>query len=211
MKDPCVLFYSQDFLTGTMLMTNEQKGKYITLLCLQHQNGGLTEKDMMKICGEYDEDIFKKFDVVEGHYFNKRMVIESERRKKFVESRQKNLKKNDMDTHMDSHMEPLMEIRNKKYEIRNSKYENEEIKKGMFNEFRKEYPGTKRGNDIEFTNFIKKHSDWEDVLPLLMPRLNYQKEARQARKENKLFVPEWKNLQTWINQRCWEEQINTEE
>jgi len=86
-----------------------------------------------------------------------------------------------------------------------------EEEKEMFDVFRKNYPGVKRGLNIEFTNFIKKHEDWKEVLPILSQRLQYQKEARQLRKENKLFVPEWKHLQTWINQRCWEELINTEE
>ena len=83
--------------------------------------------------------------------------------------------------------------------------------KEVFDSFRKQYPGTKRGLDVEFANFVKKHRDWREVVELLEKRLNYQKEARQVRKENKLFVPEWKNLQTWINQRCWEDIINTEE
>jgi len=90
-------------------------------------------------------------------------------------------------------------------------YEGKNEEKEIFDVFRKDYPGTKRGLDIEFTNFIKKHGDWKEVLQILSQRLQYQKEARQLRKENKLFVPEWKHLQTWINQRCWEELINTEE
>ena len=48
-KDPAVLFYTQDFLVGTMTMSYEQKGKYITLLCLQHQKGKLTLKDLQAI------------------------------------------------------------------------------------------------------------------------------------------------------------------
>ena len=40
-KDPAFLFYSNDFLTGTYTMTDEQVGKYIRLLCLQHQKGEL--------------------------------------------------------------------------------------------------------------------------------------------------------------------------
>ena len=38
-KDPAFLFYSSDFLTGTMFFTDEQVGKYIRLLCAQHQKG----------------------------------------------------------------------------------------------------------------------------------------------------------------------------
>lgn len=90
-KDPAVLFYTSDFLSGTMLMSYDQKGKYITLLCLQHQRGRLTEKEMMTICGCYDEDIFEKFERDEnGRYFNKRMEEESEKRRKFTESRRSN-------------------------------------------------------------------------------------------------------------------------
>lgn len=43
MKDPAFLFYSQDFYTGTVFMTDEQVGKFIRLLCLQHQTGHLNE------------------------------------------------------------------------------------------------------------------------------------------------------------------------
>jgi len=81
MKDPAVLFYTQDFITGTILMTDEQRGKYILLLCLQHQNGKLTERDMMKICGKKDEDIWAKFHQENGCFCNKRMLLESEKRK----------------------------------------------------------------------------------------------------------------------------------
>jgi hypothetical protein len=55
-KDPAILFYTSDFLTGTFTMTDEQVGKYIRLLCLQHQKGSLTEKDMLKICKTYDNE-----------------------------------------------------------------------------------------------------------------------------------------------------------
>ena len=58
MKDPAFLFYSSDFLSGTMLMSDEDVGKYIRLLCLQHQKGHLKEKEMLNICKEFNEDIF---------------------------------------------------------------------------------------------------------------------------------------------------------
>jgi len=103
----------------------------------------------------------------------------------------------------------LQGLKDKEKDKDKDKYLEEE--KEMFDEFRKNYPGVKRGLNIEFTNFIKKHGDWKEILKILLERLQYQKEARQLRKENKLFVPEWKHLQTWINQRCWEELINTDE
>lgn len=106
MKDPAVLFYTADFLTGTMLMDDAQIGRYIKLLCLQHQHGKLTEKQMQKVCGGYDEDVYAKFEQDEnGDYYNRRMRDESIKRKSYSESRKNNLnKKRDMDTHMGNHM-----------------------------------------------------------------------------------------------------------
>lgn len=129
MKDPAVLFYTQDFLTGTFLMTDAQVGKYIRLLCLQQQNGGLTEKEMLKVCGEKDDEIWAKFDCENGHYFNKRMALEANKRKNYTASRVANL------SHMDSHME----ICNKKDEISNKKEEKEIIFKSEVFEFSEKY------------------------------------------------------------------------
>ena len=89
-KDPAVLFYTSDFLSGTMLMTYEQKGKYITLLCLQRESGHLTEEEMLQICGTKDTKIWAKFVTDdEGKYFNERMEREVERRAAFTESRRR--------------------------------------------------------------------------------------------------------------------------
>jgi len=91
MKDPAFLFYSNDFLAGTMFLTDKQVGKYIRLLCLQHQKGRLSKKDMLDICKTYDEDIWEKFNVdSEGFFYNKRLRDESERRKNYSESRRQN-------------------------------------------------------------------------------------------------------------------------
>lgn len=91
-KDPAVLFYTSDFLSGTFTMDNEQVGKYIRLLCLQHQKGKLSEKDMLSICKAYDVEIFDKFKVEDGFYYNDRMYNETIRRQKFSESRRNNAK-----------------------------------------------------------------------------------------------------------------------
>jgi len=90
-KDPAFLFYSSDFMTGCMFLTNEQVGKYIKLMCAQHQKGHLSEKDMLNICQTYDEDIFSKFTKDEqGRYYNERLEAEITKRKKYSESRSKN-------------------------------------------------------------------------------------------------------------------------
>src|SRR3989304_569870 len=95
-KDPAILFYTSDFLTGTMTMSNEDVGKYIRLLCLQHQRGKLAEKDMLYICTTYVEAVFEKFVKDEqGFYQNKRLEKETLKRKKYCESRRKNMNKNE--------------------------------------------------------------------------------------------------------------------
>ena len=111
-KDPAVLFYTSDFLSGTFTMTDEQVGKYIRLLCLQHQKGKLTEKDMLSICKAYDNEIWEKFDQVDGFFINDRMYNEAIRRSKFTESRRNNAKSVKTDSiseayakHMPKHME----------------------------------------------------------------------------------------------------------
>ena len=94
MKDPAFLFYSSDFLSGIMLMTDEEIGQYIKLLCLQHQKGHLKEKDMLNICKTYNEDIFSKFKKdEEGNYYNERLEYEANKRKAYSESRRNNRKK----------------------------------------------------------------------------------------------------------------------
>ena len=94
-KDPALLFYSGDFLVGTMTMTMEQKGKYITLLCLQHQQGFLTEEDMKEHLEDTDIKVFNKFDKsADGKYYNLRLREEAERRKTYSESRRNNRMKN---------------------------------------------------------------------------------------------------------------------
>lgn len=77
----------------------------------------------------------------------------------------------------------------------------------LFEIFRQNYPGTKRGHNIELENLKKKHEDWREIIPKLSDALNYQNSCREIKARAGGFVPEWKNLQTWINQKCWEEEI----
>lgn len=92
-KDPAVLFYTSDFLTGTSTMENDHVGMYIRLLCLQHQKGVLTEKDMLYICRTYVKDVYDKFTKKDGLYWNERMKDEAEKRRLYSESRRENVNK----------------------------------------------------------------------------------------------------------------------
>ena len=76
----------------------------------------------------------------------------------------------------------------------------------VFEKFRKWYPGTKRGCLTEFNDFKRKHKDYKEVLQLLLPALSNQLDWHNDKVEAGVFVPMWKNLKTWLNQRCWEEE-----
>lgn len=90
-KDPAVLFYCSDFLTGTTGLTMEERGQYITLLCLQHQQGHLSEKTIRLAVGSASVDVLSKFKKDDnGNFFNERMEEEIEKRSNFVKIRQNN-------------------------------------------------------------------------------------------------------------------------
>jgi uncharacterized protein YdaU (DUF1376 family) len=90
-KDPAVLLYTSDFLSGIAFLSMEQRGQYITLLCQQHQLGDIPENHMINICNSLDNPVIKKFiKNEEGHYYNKRMREEAEKRKTFCLSRSNN-------------------------------------------------------------------------------------------------------------------------
>ena len=93
-KDPAFLFYTQDFYVGTAFLTHAQVGKYIRLICAQHQHGRLTEEKITHICGDLDRNVLDKFQKdEEGNYYNVRLEAEIEKRKKFSDSRRGNIKK----------------------------------------------------------------------------------------------------------------------
>jgi uncharacterized protein YdaU (DUF1376 family) len=82
-KDPAFLFYSSDFISGTIDLTFEEKGQYITLLCIQHQKGRLSSKAVAIAVPNATADVLSKFSVDEnGLYYNERLEIEAKKRAK---------------------------------------------------------------------------------------------------------------------------------
>ena len=207
-QDPAFLFYTGDFSTGTQFFTNEQVGKYLRLLMAQHQHGHLSEKQILFICGQKDDEIMQKFmQDDDGNYYNFRLETELNKRKSFSESRRNNKlgkgKGNKKQViNKSKSLKKHKEDENKDKDI--NKTNENEIE--IFEVFRKKYGGTKRGSQTEFDNF-KRHKDWKVCLPLLSIAVDNQIRERKYKESNKIFLPEWKNLQTWINQRCWEQEV----
>ena len=83
-KDPAFLFYSSDFLTGTMFWTNEQIGLYIRMLCAQHQHNGRIDTNVLRTqCDSITNGdvVYSKFKHdIDGSY-NERLQIEMDKRK----------------------------------------------------------------------------------------------------------------------------------
>ena len=77
-KSPAVLFYTSDFLSGVSNLTMEERGQYITLLCLQHQLGHLSLKTIKLNVNNVTDDVIAKFILDEnGNYYQHRMEEET--------------------------------------------------------------------------------------------------------------------------------------
>jgi hypothetical protein len=85
----------------------EERGQYITILCLLHQHGGYIPKDRLEVAvGKISDQVLPKLQENEQGLYNQRLIDEASKRANFCQSRKKNL---DKDTHMARHMEPHME------------------------------------------------------------------------------------------------------
>ena len=224
MKDPAFLFYSNDFLSGTMLMTDEEIGQYIKLLCLQHQKGHLKEKDMLNICKTYNEEIFSKFKKdEEGNYYNERLEYETNKRKAYSDSRRNNRKKKEKtETHeedmknicnsYEEHMENENEninidlIKNKNRDKgvigeEEEKIEILEMWETQFNEFYSNYPKKLKKQDVK--KWFKKNKPSNELFSSMMNSLEQFRASKEWQKDGGQYIP---HPSTWLNQKRWEDE-----
>ena len=229
-KDPAVLFYPEAYLVGTRLMNYEQKGKYMELLCLQHQQGHLSEDDMLSICGDRDVKIFSKFTVDDnGCYYNERMEEESIRRARYTESRRANglnggrppTNKNhmlnhmdkDMDNHMGNHMRNRNRNINKNMDIQDKdnrgvgeeEKERETVKNLIierFDRFWSVYP-KKVGKGEARKAFVKLKPS-EELTERMIKAVAEAKKSDMWTRNNGQYIP---NPSTWLNQERWEDEL----
>ncbi|MEA4947075.1 MAG: DnaD domain protein [Oscillospiraceae bacterium] len=93
-KDPAFLFYTSDFLTGVIDMSMKERGQYITLLCLQHQRGHLTLKEMEKVAGKLSDEVLGKFIQDDnGKFYNVRADKEIKKRDGHCQKQRENIQK----------------------------------------------------------------------------------------------------------------------
>lgn len=211
-KSPAVLFYTSDFLSGVADLTMEERGQYITLLCIQHQKGDLSEKTICLSVGSASADVMAKFVRLEsGLYRNQRMHDEIEKRHNFEESRRINgshggrpkASGKPYANHMHNHMGNLGDNENGNEDEKGIEEETQKHKTD-FELIRKSYPGTKKGATQEWENFERKNRKRiAEVLPLISVAVERYKAEIIAHKTEKRFI---KHFSTWINQECWTEE-----
>jgi hypothetical protein len=81
-NDPAFLFYPKDWISSVAGLTLNERGQYITLLCLEHQNGRLKQKDIDLAFNEpVTEDVMAKFVKDDnGLFYNVRLEKEMKKR-----------------------------------------------------------------------------------------------------------------------------------
>ena len=89
--------------------------------------------------------------------------------------------------------------------------ENENFSKleKQFEEFRKAYPGRKRGLKTELDAFKRKYKNWSAIVPLLMPALQRLLTYNEAAQSQGEWTPRYANLSTWLYQARWEDELPT--
>jgi len=97
-KAPAFQFYADDFLAGTITMTNEERGAYIALLCIQWSKEALTENDFQRVCAgmpPHSQRICQsKFQIdAEGNYKNQRLETEREKQVQYRKKQTDNANK----------------------------------------------------------------------------------------------------------------------
>ncbi len=83
----------------------------------------------------------------------------------------------------------------------------EETYKQVFEVFRNAFTGQKNGLETEFANFTKKNKNYAEILPLLLPAIEIENQYRQEALDLGVFFPVSKSMKTWINQKCWEQEL----
>lgn len=191
-KDPAFLIYSQDFLTGTMIMDFEDRGKYITILLLMHQQGRMTEKTIRFVVGNISDEFRAKFEVDdEGFWYNERLELEIDKRNNFVNSRRENGSKGGRPkkNHKGNHSE--------------NENDNEDI--------------IVIDNKIKGYDFLSFWNDYDKKVDKPKCEMKFKKLSIADREAIKEFIPKYKESQpdkqyrknpiTFLNNRSWENEI----
>lgn len=198
MKDPAFLFYPGDWMGGTQWLTFEQKGCYMELLILQFNVGKFTEsqaKQVLSICFDHAWIMLKqKFIFEDGLYWNERLKLEIEKRKKYSESRRNNgLQKKTKSKKTKKHMPKHMEDENDNEDVVIiSSFLNID-----FEDFWNEY-------DKKIGEKTKLRKKWENLTDNDRQNIMYYIPMYKKCQPDKSFR---KNPETFLNNKSWNDEI----
>lgn len=93
-KKRAFTFFPVNWLSGTILLSHAEKGAYIDLLCIQHQQGHLSEDQIERAAGDLWPAIKDKFTQDEnGLWYNKKLDEVVEDMEKYSDKMRENARK----------------------------------------------------------------------------------------------------------------------
>lgn len=217
MKDPAMLFYTSDFLTGVTFLSMKERGQYITLLCLQQQLGHMSRKQMETAVGKISPGLMEKFTEDEdGLLYNRRAEIEIQKREAHSRKQREAVMQRWIKTVDPVTKEEIpkvydgtnsgntvvlpLENGNGNIQVKSSSQGKTERKEEEFNKFWEAYP-RKIGKQAARKAFDKLPAS---VYPKLVPAVEAQKNGQQWKREDGRYIP---NPATWLNQGRWDDEV----
>lgn len=201
-KDPAFPLYSQDFLTGTMFMSDEEVGIYIRLMCAQHQHDGIIKKESFNAKVGDRILIREKFIETSDGFFNERLMEEMVKRQKKSSSLSANALKR-WDNHSKSnanasgkHM-PIEDVN----EIENG--DEKEVafdQKSNFELAWSKYPvkDGKKAAQRSFNASVKCQADMDDLMSAMANYLKSEKVLKGFVKNGSTFFANWQDWKTYV-------------
>ncbi len=173
-------------------MTFEEKGAYMELLMMQFNRGHMTTHMIGQTVGQLWDNVREKFIKDDnGLWYNERLEVEKEKRKRFTESRRNNVSGKNQYTkktskkgsgHMTSHME-------------NENKDNINIVFDIFWSLYNKKVGDKSACEKKWNNL--KDTDRQQIIDTLPSFINTI--------EDKQYQP---HPSTYLNQRRWEDELS---
>lgn len=168
--------------------------------------------EIMQEClnvGLFNADLFAKYNILTSEKIQKRFFNATKRRDKVYVNTDYLLCEHDA-------YKNFIYVDNKGMNVNNERQSREEVKReennkndffDSFKDFQNIYPGKKRSTETEFENFKNNIDNWKEIIRLLIPAIQKEETFRKKAKEEHRFFPDPKDLQTWINKRCWEQEF----
>jgi uncharacterized protein YdaU (DUF1376 family) len=214
MKDPAFLFYSSDWLTGCQFMSMNERGEYITLLAAQHQNGHLDPKRLGFLLGygwDMVSDIVKSKFVLDenGLIYNERLEAEAEKRSQYADKQRNNgmkggrPKKDENPKETQTITQLITQSKPKNNPTEN---ENENVNRVRIEDNKKVW------FDVFWDKYNKKQDSKKCLdkwLKLSDNEINAALDKVEAYVKSTPDVQFRKNPLTWLNGKCWEDEIIT--